>query len=105
MATILSLVIIFLPIAFMTGYARQYVHPFGWTMALSILVSMVVSFTLTPMMSSRLLKVDGNPSHARSRESKFAKWLEKTYLSALPYSLDHRLIIIALCVAAFLFPF
>jgi HAE1 family hydrophobic/amphiphilic exporter-1 len=105
MATTFSLVIIFLPIAFMTGYARQYVHPFGWTMALSILVSMVVSFTLTPMMSSRLLKVEGNPRHARSRESKFARWLEKTYLGGLQWSLDHRLIIIAVCVAVFLFTF
>src|SRR5207237_6896158 len=55
MATTLSLVVIFLPIAFMTGYARRYINPFGWTMAFSILVSMLVSFTLTPMLSSRFL--------------------------------------------------
>src|SRR5262249_11765706 len=56
LATTLSLVIISLPIAFMNGYARRYVNQFGWTMAFSILVSMLVSFTLTPMLSSRLLK-------------------------------------------------
>lgn len=56
MATTLSLVIIFVPIAFMTGYARRYVYQFGWTMAFSIMVSMLVSFTLTPMLSARLLK-------------------------------------------------
>ena len=56
LATTLSLVIIFLPIAFMSGYARRYVNQFGWTMAFSILVSMLVSFTLTPMLSSRLLR-------------------------------------------------
>src|SRR5207247_6482985 len=56
MATTLSLVIIFVPIAFMTGYARRYVNQFGWTMAFAIMVSMLVSFTLTPMLSSRLLK-------------------------------------------------
>ena len=60
MATTLSLVIIFLPIAFMTGYARKYVNPFGWTMAMAILVSLLVAFTLTPMMSSRLLKQTGS---------------------------------------------
>jgi hydrophobic/amphiphilic exporter-1 (mainly G- bacteria), HAE1 family len=54
-ATTISLVIIFVPIAFMTGYARRYVNQFGWTMAFSIMVSMLVSFTLTPMLSSRLL--------------------------------------------------
>jgi HAE1 family hydrophobic/amphiphilic exporter-1 len=102
MATTFSLVIIFLPIAFMTGYARRYVNSFGWTMALSILVSMLVSFTLTPMMSSRLLKVDSRSGHARSRESKFVQWLERTYLRALNWSLDHRLVIIAVCVLVFL---
>jgi len=102
MATTLSLVIIFLPIAFMTGYARRYVNPFGWTMALSILVSMLVSFTLTPMMSSRLLKVDSSSGHARSRESKFVQWLERSYLRALNWSLDHRLVLVAVCVLVFL---
>src|SRR5207237_207069 len=48
MATTLSLVIIFLPIAFMSGYARKYVNSFGWTMAMAILVSLLVAFTLTP---------------------------------------------------------
>src|SRR5262249_54654520 len=59
MATTLSLVIIFAPIAFMTGYARRHVYQFGWTMAFSIVVSMLVSFTLTPMLSARLLKKKG----------------------------------------------
>src|SRR5215207_5278238 len=57
MATTLSLVVIFLPVAFMTGYARRFIYPFGWTMAFSILISMIVSFTLTPMLSSRFLRV------------------------------------------------
>ena len=56
MATTLSLVIIFVPIAFTTGYARRYLNQFGWTMAFSVMVSMLVSFTLTPMLCSRLLR-------------------------------------------------
>jgi hydrophobic/amphiphilic exporter-1 (mainly G- bacteria), HAE1 family len=56
LATTLSLVIIFVPIAFMTGYAKRYLNQFGWTMAFSIMVSMLVAFTLTPALSSRLLK-------------------------------------------------
>src|SRR3989441_3885819 len=55
-ATTISLVIIFVPIAFMTGYAKRYVNEFGWTMAFSVMVSMLVSFTLTPLLSSRMLK-------------------------------------------------
>src|SRR5436853_655396 len=54
-ATTLSLVIIFVPIAFTTGYARRYLNEFGWTMAVSVILSMLVSFTLTPMLCSRLL--------------------------------------------------
>ena len=53
--TTIAIVAIFLPVAFMTGYARRFIYPFGWTMAFAILVSMVVSFTLTPMLSSRWL--------------------------------------------------
>ena len=62
MATTLSLVVIFLPVAFMTGYARRFIYPFGWTMAFAILVSMIVSFTLTPMLSSRFLKLCQTPA-------------------------------------------
>src|SRR5262249_16008916 len=61
MATSLSLVIIFVPIAFTTGYARRYLNQFGWTMAFAVIVSMLVSFTLTPMLSSRLLRRIGVP--------------------------------------------
>ena len=104
-ATTLSLVIIFLPVAFMTGYARRFVNEFGWTMALSIMVSLLVSFTLTPMMSSRLLKVKESGEHARSRESKFAKWIDHSYLQALEWSLDHRARIIAVCAGVFLLTF
>ena len=61
MATTLSLVIIFIPIAFMTGYARRFVNQFGWTMAMAIMVSLLVAFTLTPMASSLLLRAtNGN---------------------------------------------
>ncbi len=64
MATTLSLVVIFLPIAFMNGYAKRFINPFGWTMAFAILVSMLVSFTLTPMLSSRFLKLsDAEADH------------------------------------------
>src|SRR4029077_1132674 len=71
-------------------------------MALSIMVSMLVSFTLTPMMSSRLLKVDTSGGHARSRDAKFVQWFERTYLRALNWSLDHRLVLVTVCVLVFL---
>src|SRR5256886_13550819 len=85
MATTLSLVIIFLPIAFMSGYARKYVNSFGWTMAMAIMVSLLVAFTLTPMMSSRMLKLGGGAKKAHSEG--FLHSIEAFYLKSLHWSL------------------
>jgi HAE1 family hydrophobic/amphiphilic exporter-1 len=102
MATTLSLIIIFLPIAFMNGYARKYVNSFGWTMAMAILVSLLVAFTLTPMMSSRLLKVDEkSESHSRG----FLHSVEETYMRMLRWSLAHRGVLVMICLATFLSTF
>src|SRR5712692_7676758 len=103
MATTLSLVIIFLPIAFMTGYARKYVNSFGWTMAMAILVSLLIAFTLTPMMSSRLLKVSEKEKKAHA--SGILHWIEQSYLRLLQWSLAHRWVIILICVVTFLSTF
>jgi HAE1 family hydrophobic/amphiphilic exporter-1 len=118
MATTLSLVIIFVPIAFMTGYARRYVYQFGWTMAVSIMVSLLVSFTLTPTLSARLLKrrareresgrageekTGGDEDHRRrhhtSKESRFFLWIDRIYGWMLQWSLRHRLLFVILCLA------
>jgi HAE1 family hydrophobic/amphiphilic exporter-1 len=115
MATTLSLVIIFLPIAFMSGYARRYVNQFGWTMAFSIMVSMLVSFTLTPMLSSKLLKRLGGKTKApqgaeptttgtvehTSKDSPFFIWIDRHYGRLLEWSLDHRGIVILATVLTF----
>jgi HAE1 family hydrophobic/amphiphilic exporter-1 len=111
MATTLSLVIIFAPIAFMTGYARRYVYQFGWTMAFSIIVSMLVSFTLTPMLSARLLKKkelkeETDPVHPHhdahgSKESKLFTWIDRFYGVMLDWSLRHRGLFVILCLLVF----
>jgi HAE1 family hydrophobic/amphiphilic exporter-1 len=103
MATTLSLIIIFLPIAFMTGYARKYVNSFGWTMAMAILVSLLVAFTLTPMMSSRLLKLGGREKEAHNQGSLHR--VETWYLQMLQWSLAHRAVIVVICIVTFLSTF
>src|SRR5262249_50966878 len=55
LATTLSLVAVFLPVAFMTGIAGRFLNSFGMTMAFAIMVSLLVAFTLTPMLSARWL--------------------------------------------------
>jgi HAE1 family hydrophobic/amphiphilic exporter-1 len=98
-ATTISLVIIFIPIAFMSGYAKRYLNQFGWTMAASILVSMLVAFTLTPSLSALLLKrkirKPGEAPH--SHDEPESGWLDRWYSRCLDWSLDHRWAIIAIC--------
>src|SRR5262245_6266589 len=105
MATTLSLVVIFLPIAFMTGYARRYINPFGWTMAFAILVSMLVSFTLTPMLSSRFLKRADGESDLKTKDSRFFHWLDQWYVGWVNWALDHPGIILWVSAAVFLTTF
>ncbi|MDQ2949557.1 MAG: efflux RND transporter permease subunit, partial [Acidobacteriota bacterium] len=99
MATTLSLVIIFVPIAFTTGYAKRYMNQFGWTMAMSIMVSMLVAFTLTPSLSSRLLKKRSNAkkNHSGHEHTLF----DRGYVTVLDWSLRHRWVIMAICVITF----
>src|SRR6267378_4329344 len=105
MATTLSLVVIFLPIAFMNGYAKRFINPFGWTMAFSIIVSMLVSFTLTPMLSSRFLKLADAEADHKTKERGFFHWLDVTYTRQVNWSLDHPGIIIGASVLTFLMTF
>ena len=55
LATTLSLMAVFLPVAFMSGIVGRFLFSFGMTMAFAIGVSMIVAFTLTPMMAARML--------------------------------------------------
>ena len=59
MATTLSLVVIFVPVSFMSSISGRFLFQFGLTAAAAVLVSLLVSFTLTPMMSARLLRANG----------------------------------------------
>src|SRR4051812_18701340 len=106
MATTLSLVVIFLPIAFMNGYAKRFINPFGWTMAFAILVSMLVSFTLTPMLSSRSLKLADADSDRKTKEHGFFHWLDGWYGRQVNWALDHPgvIIVISLITALLTFP-
>jgi hydrophobic/amphiphilic exporter-1 (mainly G- bacteria), HAE1 family len=94
MATTLSLVVIFLPVVFLGGIAGRFLKSFGLTMAVSILVSMLVSFTLTPMLSSRWLK-RGTGAH-KSKDSGFYKYIDRVYGRMLNWALSHRAIMVGI---------
>ena len=65
LATTLSLVIIFIPVSFMSSISGKFLYQFGITAAVAVMVSLLVSFTLTPMMSSRMLKAAKPGGHGR----------------------------------------
>ncbi|MCK6586299.1 MAG: efflux RND transporter permease subunit [Polyangiaceae bacterium] len=117
LATTLSLVAVFLPVAFMGGIVGRFMGSFGLTMSFAIMVSMLVSFTLTPMMCARWLKAKAAPkpaqaspfrqdpakpaahAHGHGHESKgFQAALERVYVRMLRWSLMHRWVIVLACV-------
>ena len=103
LATTLSLVAIFVPVAFMGGIVGRFMKSFGLTMAFAILISLLVSFTLTPMLSARWLKVDkhGADEHS-SKESKVFHAIDLFYTRVLEWAMGHRAIVAAVAVLVLL---
>jgi HAE1 family hydrophobic/amphiphilic exporter-1 len=89
MATTLSLVVIFLPVAFMTGQIGRYFYSFGIVSAAAILISMFVSFTLTPALCAVWLRESDARSQGKSRKGIFA-WIDRIYGHMIEWSLRHR---------------
>jgi hydrophobic/amphiphilic exporter-1 (mainly G- bacteria), HAE1 family len=102
MATTLSLVVIFLPVAFMSGVVGRFFNSFGLTASFAILVSLLVSFTLTPSLSARFLKpsTHGGQAHGRagaaSKQSRVYAAMDRVYDWLLRWALGHRKTIVAL---------
>lgn len=89
MATTLSLVIIFIPIALMPGIVGRFMSSFGYTAAFAIMVSLLVSFTLTPMLCSRFLRpID--IAHGETKSGWFHNLLALPYQRLVIWSLGHR---------------
>lgn len=97
MAITLSLVAVFLPIAMMEGIVGRFLKSFGITMAATILVSMLVSFTLTPMLAARWFKPAEHKDPQAAKSSKgqfFYSIIENAYLVALRFSLRQRWVVV-----------
>jgi HAE1 family hydrophobic/amphiphilic exporter-1 len=100
LATTLSLVAIFVPVGFMGGIVGRFMKSFGLTMAFAIMVSLLVSFTLTPMLSSRYLKVlhKKEGKSGSSKDSRFFHAIDVFYTSILEWAMAHRAIVAGLAV-------
>jgi HAE1 family hydrophobic/amphiphilic exporter-1 len=96
MATTLSLVVIFLPVAFMGGLVGRFWRSFGLTATFAILVSLFVAFTLTPMLASRFLR-PAAPSGGHSKTSRWYARMEGGYEWLLRGCLRHRFLALLGC--------
>jgi HAE1 family hydrophobic/amphiphilic exporter-1 len=91
----------------MSSVSGRFLFQFGLTAAVAVLVSLLVSFTLTPMMSARLLgsrrAAGGGTGHAAaaSRGGFYAR-IDRGYHTALRFSMRHRWIVAVLAIAVML---
>lgn len=102
MATTFSLVVIFVPVSFMSSISGRFLYQFGLTAAVAVLVSLLVSFTLTPMMSARLLSGNGEASDPRGTAPRsrrgFYRVIDSFYTGVLGWVMAHRLLVAGLAV-------
>jgi hydrophobic/amphiphilic exporter-1 (mainly G- bacteria), HAE1 family len=108
MATTFTIVAVFVPVAFMGGLIGRFFYEFGITVAAAVLVSLFVSFTLDPMLSSRWVDPDieqdrheGRLGRALQRFNRRFDDLHVGYERLLAWSLRHRPAVLALAAAAF----
>ena len=108
MATTFTIIAVFIPVAFMGGMVGQFFYEFGITVASAVLVSLFVSFTLDPMLSSRWYDPDVEEGRARGVVGRalqaFNRQFDRlhgSYERTLDWSLRHRWIVVAVAVVAF----
>ena len=108
LATTLSIIAVFVPVAFMKGIIGRFFFQFGITVTFAVLVSLFVSFTLDPMLSSRWVDPDierKGKRHLLARIlDRFNHWFERIsdgYKAVIGWALDHRKTILAMALVAF----
>jgi HAE1 family hydrophobic/amphiphilic exporter-1 len=104
LATTLSLIAVFLPIAFVAGIPGRFLASFGVTMSFSIAVSLFVSFTLTPSLAARWLKPKPVGDHKKGFLERlvdvFYRPLERAYMVLLTFLMKHRWIVVVASVGS-----
>jgi HAE1 family hydrophobic/amphiphilic exporter-1 len=108
LSTSMSIMAVFIPVAFMKGVIGRFFFQFGLTVAFAVLVSLFVSFTLDPMLSSRWHDPDIQKTGRRNPLSRlldhFNAWFERMadrYKKVVGLALDHRWLVVGAAVIAF----
>lgn len=111
LATTLSLLAVFVPVGFMTGIVGRFMSSFGLTAAAAIAISLIVSFTLTPMLAARLIKrkrsnsADGSQGSepyvehetGESKSGRFYGLIDSSYTFLLKLSMRFRWVVVLIC--------
>lgn len=114
LATTFSIVAVFLPVGFMGGIIGRFFHQFGITVVAAVLISMFVSFTLDPMLSSIWHDPAVHGEHGGRKNlydrtigrvlgwfDRLVQWMSRTYQRMLAWSLKRRLLTLAIAIATF----
>ncbi len=109
MATTFAIVAVFVPIAFMSGIIGRFFFQFGVTVAVAVMVSLFVSFTLDPMLSSVWRDPPGSRyrrmpwlGHFMDHVEHFIEWMHRAYGLILEWALGHRKSVLAVSIVALL---
>ncbi|MDB4988173.1 MAG: acriflavin resistance protein, partial [Myxococcaceae bacterium] len=101
LATTLSIVAVFVPVAFMEGMVGQFFYEFGLTVAFAVMLSLFVSFTLTPMLSARMLTGHHAASTGISGAIERAlNGLDNGYRSVIRWALRHRVVTVLIALGS-----
>jgi HAE1 family hydrophobic/amphiphilic exporter-1 len=108
-AMTLTIVAVFLPIAFVTGLIGQFFREFGLAIVIAVIISMFEAFTLAPMLSAYLFKqraptlrqAQGGHEHEEGAETRLG-WIDRGYRRLLGWTLKHKIVTALGGVATFL---
>ena len=107
LATTLTIVAVFLPVAFMGGIIGRFFYQFGVTVSTAVLISMFVSFTLDPMLSAHWAEKKPDPNKKPNIVKRFLNWISQrldnlshVYEKLLKLALRFRLITLMIAVAS-----
>lgn len=109
LATTLTIVAVFLPVAFVKGIVGQFFRQFGITISVAVVLSLFVAFTLDPMLSSRFsATVHHDPTQERFYQLKrpflwFFGWMETVYRGMLHWAVHHKLVVGVLAIGSLFF--
>ena len=101
MATTMALLAVFIPVGFLGGIVGRFMSSFGLTSAAAIAISLIVSFTLTPMLAARWIKpVAHEPGHEAGDRSRrgFYRHIDRFYTVLLHWSMAHRWLVVTACL-------